>query len=184
MKIAKKKHLDISHCALCGILRRRLLNKYAKKLGATKIVVGHNIDDEAQTALMNMFKGGVELAARMGPTTGAAKHPGFVPRVKPLYFCTEAETKMYTKLLKFKVLYKRCPYRQHSYRAFIAGHLDKIERDYKGTKTSIIQNMLQLLPSLKREYSKGKIPACRKCGEPSKQGVCVVCDILGKLGIK
>lgn len=183
MKIVRKKRVGISQCALCGILRRRLLNKYAKKLGATRIVVGHNLDDEAQTGLMNMFKGGIELAARMGPTTGAVKHPGFVPRVKPLYFCTEKETTLYTKLLKFRVLYQRCPYRKYSYRAYIARHLDEIDRDYKGTKTSIIQNLLSILPLLKKQYSGGKIPECRHCGEPSKHGVCVVCDTLSKVGI-
>lgn len=184
MKIAKKKGIDMSQCALCGILRRRLLNKYAKKLGATKIVVGHNLDDEAQTVLMNIFKGGIELAARMGPTTGVLRHPGFVPRVKPLYFCTELETSTYTRLLGFKVLYKRCPYRKYSYRAYVAKHLEEIDRDYKGTKTSIIQNLLQILPLLKKRYSGGKIPACKRCGEPSKREVCVVCGTLDRLGIK
>ncbi len=183
MKIVRRKKLDISQCALCGILRRRLLNSHAKRIGATRIVVGHNLDDEAQTVMMNMFKGGIELAARMGPTTGTVKHPGFVPRVKPLYFCTELETRTYTKLLGFRVMYKRCPYRRLSYRAYLARHLDIIEKDYKGTKTSIIQNFLQILPLLKKQYSGGKIPECRRCGEPSKRGVCVVCETLKKLGI-
>jgi uncharacterized protein (TIGR00269 family) len=184
MKLVRQKGPEISQCALCGILRRRLLNKYSKNLGATKIVVGHNLDDEAQTVLMNMFKGGIELAARMGPTTGSVKHPGFVPRVKPLYFCTELETRTYTRLLGFKVLYRRCPYRKFSYRAYVAKHLDEIDRDYKGTKTSIIRNFLQILPLLKKRYSGGKIPACERCGEPSKGEVCVVCGTLDKLGIK
>ncbi|MBN2330660.1 MAG: TIGR00269 family protein [Candidatus Aenigmarchaeota archaeon] len=184
MGIASKRGLEISQCALCGILRRRLLNKYAKELGATRIVVGHNLDDEAQTIMMNLFKGGMELAARMGPSTGVRRHPGLVPRVKPLYFCTELETSTYTKLLGFKVLYKRCPYRKFSYRAYVARHLDGIDKDYKGTKTSLIQNFLQILPMLKKRYSGGKIPVCGRCGEPSKRAVCVVCGTLDKLGIK
>jgi len=183
MKIVRKKKLEISQCALCGILRRKLLNGYAKKFGATKIVVGHNLDDEAQTFLMNIFKGGIELAARMGPVTGAVRHRGFVPRVKPLYFCTEAETAMFTKLLGIKVLYKRCPYRQFSYRAYVDGHLQEMEKNYKGTKSSIIQNLLKILPLLKKQYSAEKIPECRCCGEPGRHDVCAACEILNELGI-
>ena len=32
-------------CTPCGILRRYMLNKYARKLKATKLAVGHNLDD-------------------------------------------------------------------------------------------------------------------------------------------
>jgi uncharacterized protein (TIGR00269 family) len=184
MATAKRKGVRISQCALCGILRRRMLNRYAKRLGATRMVVGHNLDDESQTFMMNVLKGGIELAARMGPVTGASGHEGFVPRVKPLYFCTEAETTLYTKLKGFRVLYRRCPYRKYSYRAYVARHIDGIEKDYKGTKTSIIQTLLKMLPALRKEFPSGKIPACRRCGEPSRGGVCVACGILKELGIR
>jgi uncharacterized protein (TIGR00269 family) len=184
MKIASKKKLQISQCALCGVLRRRLLNQCAKRLGATRIIVGHNLDDEVQTFMMNLFKGGIELAARMGPATGMVKHEGFIPRVKPLYFCTELETTAYTKLNGIRVIYASCPYRKDSYRAFIAKHIDEIEKDYNGTKTSIIGNLMKMLPLLKKQYSSGKIPECRLCGEPSRNDVCTACATLKKLGIK
>ena len=184
MKIVEKRKLEVNRCALCGMLRRRVLNRYAKKLGATRIIVGHNLDDESQTALMNIFKGGIELSARMGPGAGAVKHRGFVHRVKPLYFCTEEETTLYTKLLGFRVLYRRCPYRKYSYRDFVARHLDDMEKEYKGTKTSIIRNLLHILPLLKKKFSAGKIPECRHCGEPARKDVCAVCGILDELGIK
>ena len=35
-------------CNVCGVWRRYLLNRYARKLGADKLVTGHNLDDEAQ----------------------------------------------------------------------------------------------------------------------------------------
>lgn len=184
MSIAKKRKIDVNQCALCGMLRRKLLNKYAKKMGATKILVGHNLDDETQTVLMNMFKGGADLLARMGPVTGAVKHKAFIPRIKPLYFCTEEETRLFTKMKKFRVIYTRCPYRKYSYRNYVSEILDRLEKDYKGTKTTVMQNLLRILPAMKKEFSTGKIPECRQCGEPSMKDVCSVCDILGRLGIK
>ena len=43
-------------CNVCGVWRRYLLNKHAKKLGADKVITGHNLDDEAQAIIMNIFK--------------------------------------------------------------------------------------------------------------------------------
>jgi uncharacterized protein (TIGR00269 family) len=182
--LARRKGVDISRCTLCGILRRRILNREARCLGATKMVVGHNLDDEAETALMNLFKGSVELMARLGPATGAVKHEGFIPRIKPLYFCSNEETTLYTKLMGIKVTYRACPHRKESYRQYIDDLLRKTELDYPGTKSAIIQNMLRLLPVMKRQFSAGEIRECENCGEPSRNRVCKSCDTLKKLGIR
>jgi uncharacterized protein (TIGR00269 family) len=183
MALARKMKVDISQCTLCGILRRRLMNRFARENGATKMVVGHNLDDEAQTTLMSLFKGSVELLARLGPAPGAVRHEGFIPRVKPLYFCTDEETELYTRLMGFRVLYRPCPHRKDSFRDYIDRKLKSIEKDYPGTKSAIIQNTLKLVPVLRKEYGRGKIPACAKCGEPSRNRVCKACLTLGKLGI-
>ena len=43
----------------CGLFKRYLLNKKARKLGADKLAVGHNLDDEVESILMNMMRGDV-----------------------------------------------------------------------------------------------------------------------------
>ncbi len=43
-------------CAYCGVFRRDLLSKYADELDADKLLTGHNLDDEAETALMNFLE--------------------------------------------------------------------------------------------------------------------------------
>ncbi len=184
MAIARKRGVDITQCTLCGILRRRILNREARRLGATKMVVGHNLDDESQTALMNLFKGSVELMARLGPASGASAHEGFIPRIKPLYFCTNEETELFTKLKKIKVLYKPCPHRKESFREYVDKTLERIEDDYPGTKSALIQNMVRLIPMLRREFSESDVMECGSCGEPSKNKFCKSCETLRKLGIK
>ena len=64
------KVLDVKPCALCGIFRRYLLNKKSKQLKFTKLATGHNLDDEAQSILMNQFKNNIHLSARLGPNVG------------------------------------------------------------------------------------------------------------------
>ena len=85
IKIIEKK-TGKKPCNLCGIWRRFLLNKYARKYKATKVITGHNLDDEAQVIVMNWFKANTTLASHLGPISGVKKQKLFVQRVKPLYF--------------------------------------------------------------------------------------------------
>src|SRR5512137_2107731 len=44
-------------CSICGILRKKALIAGAERAGATKLATGHNLDDEAQSVLMNVLRG-------------------------------------------------------------------------------------------------------------------------------
>jgi len=165
-------------CNICGVWRRYLINKYARKNGATKLVTGHNLDDEAQAVIMNLFKANTKLAAHLGPMSGVQEHPLFVRRIKPLYLCTEKETRLYVILKGFEVKFTECPYAQEGYRAQIRDMLNDFEQKYKGTKQGIINSFLDLLPLLKeKENETGEISICEKCQEPANQTVCNACKI-------
>jgi len=175
--LLRQKGIKWKSCTICGVLRRNLLNKKAKQLKATKLVTGHNLDDEAQNIIMNIFQNHVEILPRLGPQTGLTENKGFIPRIKPLYFCTEEETKLYSKLNNFPVKYEKCPCRADAYRKDIQNMLDEFEKHRKATKTGIVQSFLKLLPDLKKQ-SKGKAKICKKCKEPSSGDVCNTCNIL------
>ena len=44
-------------CSICGILRKKAIVMGAEQAGATKLATGHNLDDEAQSVLMNILRG-------------------------------------------------------------------------------------------------------------------------------
>ena len=44
-------------CSYCGVFRRQGINHLAKKVNADVMALGHNLDDMAQTVLMNMSNG-------------------------------------------------------------------------------------------------------------------------------
>jgi len=177
-QLAKK--LNENPCTICGAFRRYLINKKAKKY--TKVVTGHNLDDESQAILMNFFRGNIEFSARLGPKTGLVKDKRFITRVKPLYFCYEHETIKYTKLKKFPICPCSCPYASTAYRGEVRRLLDCYESIYPGTKLNIINFFLSSSPKIKRYYmTEEKIASCKKCGEPSKQDLCKVCQLITQL---
>lgn len=165
-------------CNICGVWRRYLLNKYARKLGATKIITGHNLDDEAQVIVMNMFKANTTLAGRIGPKSGIEEHDSFVQRVKPLYLCSEKEVRLYTFLKGWSIQFVECPYSYTGFRHDVQEMLNDMEHKYPGTKQGIINSFLSLMPLLK-EAEKGvnSIKACVSCGEPANQEVCNACKM-------
>ncbi len=170
-------------CSVCGVLRRNLLNRYAKKLGANKLATGHNLDDEAQSILMNQFRRNVETSARLGPITGVVEHKDFVRRIKPLYFMTEKEVMTYAFLKGIVEEFNECPYNKVSYRHQVRDVLNKFEEEYPGTKNSIVSSFMEVLPLLKEKY-KGKagIRKCVKCGEPTSKDLCQKCVVLEEIG--
>jgi len=171
-------------CNICGVWRRYLINKYARNLGATKLVTGHNLDDEAQAIIMNTFKANTSLAAHLGPISGIQEHHLFVQRVKPLYFCSEKETRLYCLLKKFEVRFGECPYAEVGYRAHVRDMLNDFEHMYKGTKQGIINSFLDILPLIKEKKIKGKcspLKPCSRCQEPANQEICNACQMVEDL---
>ncbi len=173
------KKLQMNPCTICGTMRRYLMNKYGRKLGATKIATGHNLDDEAQTILMNQFKGNVNLSAKLGPVTGVKDHKKFIRRIKPLYFVTEKEVTIYSTLKQFPVKYSECPNARDTFRSQVRDHLNTLENSFQGIKNGVINTFLEILPDL-RKKEHGKIVECIECQEPSARPVCSMCELLEK----
>jgi tRNA-5-methyluridine54 2-sulfurtransferase len=163
-------------CNVCGVWRRYLLNKHSRKHGANKIVTGHNLDDESQAIIMNLFKANTSLAGRLGPISGTHEHELFIQRVKPLYFCTDKEVKLYTILQGFKVQFSECPYSHTGYRYQVQEMLNDFENKFKGTKQGIVKSFLSLLPNL-NEPNGQEINKCTLCHEAANQDICNACKM-------
>ena len=172
-------------CTVCGIWRRYILNKHARERGATKLITGHNLDDEAQSTMMNVFKANTTLTANLGPISGVQSHKLFVQRIKPLFFCTNEEVEVYTQLKGWTLDYCDCIYAEEGYRSHVKKMLNEFEKKFPGTKQGIIKSYLELIPLIKdnliKEKRRGTIKLCTECGEPANQKVCNACKILTSL---
>lgn len=176
-----QQNIRISNCMVCGIVKKWLLNKEARKLKVDKIVTGHHLDDEAQTVIMNFLQGNLMLGANSGPMTGSIKDKKFVPRVKPLYFIPEEDVKKYSKLRKLNVVYEKCPCAASSLRIRTRAFLNNAD---KKIKLRIVGNFLKMLPELRKNLYKQKLIYCKICSEPSRNEVCKKCGLLSLNRIK
>jgi len=176
------KVLDVKPCTLCGIFRRYLLNKKSKELNFTKLATGHNLDDECQSILMNQFKNNIRLSARLGPKAGIKENKGMVQRIKPLYLCSEKEVTTYAFINKLLDNLTECPYVSESYRAQVRDILNDFEAKFTGTKNSIANSFLQILPDLKIRFKDDdEVSYCKKCKEPAAKDICNACKFVEKL---
>ncbi len=177
----KSKGMKLNSCAVCGVIRRYMVNRAARKLGAKKIVTGHNLDDEAQSMMMNLFRNTLQLSARLGPSAGVMKNSKFIPRIKPLYFIPEKDIVKYSKLNRFPVNYEKCPCSVFVFRNFVRQMLNEQEKSSPGMKRNIVEYFLKIQPALRKRYKGQSQAYCTVCGEPSQAEVCRACQIIGEI---
>jgi len=87
-------------CSLCSRLRRAVLYKAAKNIGATKIALGHHRDDMIETLMLNMFYGGKLKAMPAKLVSDNGEHVV----IRPLAFCKEPDLIQYAELKKFPII--------------------------------------------------------------------------------
>ncbi|KCZ73157.1 TIGR00269 family protein [Candidatus Methanoperedens nitroreducens] len=165
---------EYAACTLCGVLRKNLLNKAARELGADKLAIGHNLDDEAQTILMNYLRGDMDRLKRMLP--GIAQ-PGLVMRIKPLRSIPEKEVALYALLNNLPVSMDECPYAGEALRNEIREIINNYEVNHPGTKYSLLGGFDSISEALRMKPNT-RIVQCNRCGEPSSEDVCKTCRLL------
>jgi tRNA-5-methyluridine54 2-sulfurtransferase len=175
------KKSKIKPCSVCGVFRRFLLNKQAQKLNFDVIATGHNLDDEAQSILMNQFRNNIAASARLGPITGIKTDKKFIRRIKPLYFLTEKEIMTYAFLKNLATPFNECPYSKNSYRGEIRNLINNFDKKYPSSKHSIINSFIEILPILKKNYKTKELKYCKTCGEPSSKEICQTCNLIKEI---
>ena len=87
-------------CSLCSRLRRGLIYRTAKELGANKIALGHHRDDIVETLFLNLFFGAKMKA--MPPKLATNDKQNVV--IRPLAYCAEKDIAAYARQMQFPII--------------------------------------------------------------------------------
>jgi tRNA 2-thiocytidine biosynthesis protein TtcA len=92
-------------CSLCARFRRGVLYRLATEEGATKIALGHHLDDFIETLLLNLFFAGTLKAMPARLVSDNGEHIV----IRPLVGVTEAEARRYAKACELPIIGCCCP---------------------------------------------------------------------------
>jgi uncharacterized protein (TIGR00269 family) len=166
-------HDEIGECSYCGVFRRFCLNTKTKELGIDKLVTGHNLDDMAQSILMNFVNGDMEKLARLGPHQRV--QPGLVPRLMPLRTIPEKEIMVYAIVKDIEFHNAECPYSTRALRGTFREIISILENKTPGTRHSILTSYESIKDLLTQQYPPARLNVCLSCGEPTSQKQCKTC---------
>lgn len=131
-------------CSLCSRLRRAILYKAAKSIGATKIALGHHRDDIVETLMLNMFYGGKLKAMPAKLVSDNGEHVV----IRPLAFCKESELIQYAQLKKFPIIpCNLCGSQPNLQRQNIKRMLQDWHINFPGRIESMFTAMQNVVPS-------------------------------------
>ncbi len=166
-------------CSYCGVFRRQALNAKAVEIGADYVATGLNLDDTAESILMNVTRGDVERLARLGPHEQV--QPGLVPRLQPLRLIPEIEDYLYAYLQKIPFHDANCPYAERAQRGRFKEIVHRLEADSPGTRHAIVRGYDDLRPVLQAAWPPAALRTCARCGEPTVHEVCKACEMRERL---
>ncbi len=132
-------------CSLCARLRRGVLYRVAKEVGATKIALGHHMDDFVETVLLNLFFQGALKAMPARLVSDNKQHVV----IRPLVYVTEEEARAYTQECELPVIGCCCPAcgDLSLKRQRIKRLLTELEIEHPEIKNSMIKALGNVAPS-------------------------------------
>src|SRR6266571_4791052 len=135
---------DKTPCSLCARLRRGVLYRIAKEMGASKIALGHHADDFIETLLLNLFFAGALKAMPAKLVSDDGVHVV----IRPLVYVGEDEARAFAKQRGLPIIGCCCPacgdlslQRQRAKRLVMS-----LETEHPGVKQSMLKALANVAP--------------------------------------
>jgi tRNA 2-thiocytidine biosynthesis protein TtcA len=133
-----------TYCPVCSRLRRGLLYGFASEVGATKVALGHHLDDVVETLFLNMFFGG-RLKA-MPPKLKSDDGRNIL--IRPLYYCRESDIARWAEHRAYPIIpCNLCGSQENLQRRIIKDMLKQWDRAQPGRVENIARSIANISPS-------------------------------------
>ena len=154
-------------CSLCSRLRRGVLYRVARELGATKIALGHHRDDILETFFLNLFFGGKMKA--MSPKLQSDDGQHVV--IRPLAYVAESDLEAYAKAKAFPIIpCDLCGSQPTLQRKQVKHMLREWEKRHPGRVDSMFRALSNLTPSHLLDRTLFDFASVRATGQMSGEG--------------
>lgn len=154
-------------CGLCSRLRRGILYRVAKELGANKVALGHHRDDILETFFLNMFYGG----KLKGMPPKLISDDGHNIVIRPLAYCNEKDIIQYAKVKDFPIIpCNLCGAQANLQRQAIKEMLTDWNKRFPGRIETMFRSVQNIIPSHLMDSSKYDFINLKVTGKPEVDG--------------
>ena len=154
-------------CSLCSRLRRGVLYRVAREVGATKIALGHHRDDILETFFLNLFFGGKMKAMSPKLQSDDGRHVV----IRPLAYVAESDLEAWAEVRRFPIIpCDLCGSQPTLQRKQVKQMLREWEKRHPGRVDSMFRALSSLVPSHLMDRNLFDFSAVRATGEVSGEG--------------
>jgi len=131
-------------CSLCSRLRRGIIYRTAKELGANKIALGHHRDDMVHTLFLNMLFGGKLKAMPPKLVTDDKAHVV----IRPLAYCSESDIAKFARGMEFPIIpCNLCGSQENLQRQKIKEMMQGWDQRFPGRTEAVFTALQNVVPS-------------------------------------
>ncbi|MHA1378181.1 MAG: TIGR00269 family protein [Candidatus Helarchaeota archaeon] len=184
-EITKNRRIKRPICANCGLIKRYVLNFFARKLNTDILATGHVLDDEVTVLLSNLVNNNMTQLKRGGPYLPSTD-PTIIARIKPLYEISEYETSLYVYYNNISCVEIQCPYDVNATISSFKEVTNKMEEIQPGSRYSLLRSYIKNYRNAFQNYKAEEVQElthCSICGGPTTRDICAFCSLRKRLGV-
>lgn len=133
-----------TYCPVCSRLRRGVLYNFARRIGTTKIALGHHADDAVETLFLNMFHGGRMKSMPPKLVSDDGNHVV----IRPLYYVRERDIARWSRYRDHPIIpCDLCGSQENLERPMIKRMLAEWDAAQPGRVDNIARAMRHVVPS-------------------------------------
>jgi len=161
-------------CSVCGTVKRHIMDEATMNIGANTIATGHNMDDYMTFIVKNFMGRQWSQLVKLKPVVPPIMI-GMPKKIRPLIKFPAEENMLYCYYTKIPVNEVECPYSKGAKTLETMKILNELFKDKPNMKYQVLGSFLNLIPLLENAIKEESVIPCRKCGFPSKDGLCAYC---------